>query len=108
MEKAMTVKTVTIARSRVLGTFNSRCDVVEMIPVFLSDDMNNQIGFVDQSMGPYADAFSFHLPEDMCKKLSTGQFTFSFGYDKAKNGANGQKPRITLNYICLNARESVS
>ena len=102
----VSVQTISIARSQVLGDFNSRCDRVELIPVYMSDDMETQIGFVDQSLGLYADAFSFHLPPDMCKRLSSGQFSFSFGYDKAR-AKEGNQSRITLNFICLTLRQPV-
>ena len=97
----MSLQTVSISRGRVLGTLNNRCDQVELVPVFLSTDMDTQIGFADQGLGRYADAFSFHLPPEMCKKLSTGQFSFSFGYAHEKATEQNRKPRITLTYICL-------
>ena len=103
----MSLQTISIARSQVLGSFNSRCEKIELIPVYMSEDLETQIGFVDQSLGPYSDAFSFHLPPDMCKRLSSGQFSFSFGYDNKEWAERGQKPRITLNYICLTSREAV-
>ena len=102
----MSLQTISIARSQVLGNFNSRCDMIELIPVYMSEDMETQIGFVDQSLGLYADAFSFHLPPDMCKRLSSGQFSFSFGYEKNR-AKEGNQFRIALNCICLTTRELV-
>jgi hypothetical protein len=103
----MSLQTISIARSQVLGNFNARCEKIELIPVYMSEDMETQIGFVDQSLGPYADAFSFHLPADMCKRLSSGQFSFSFGYDDKARAKKGNQSRITLNYICLTTRQPV-
>lgn len=40
-----------------------------------------EIGFVDEGLGHYADAFQFHIPEDICKKLASGHFTYSFECD---------------------------
>ena len=37
--------------------------------------------------GKYADAFTFHLSEDVCKRLAGGQFTYSFDYIKFRNPA---------------------
>jgi hypothetical protein len=104
----MSLQTLSIARSIVLGDYNSRCEMIELIPVFMSGDMNSQVGFVDQSLGPYSGAFSFHLPADICKKLASGQFSFSFGYGNFgwNDGTRG-KPRIKLDYICLTEREPV-
>ena len=73
----------------------------------MSKDMDTQIGFVDQSLGRYSDALSFHLPADMCKKLSGGRFSFSFGYNKAGRKAGGAKQTFRLTHICLTEREPV-
>ena len=97
----MQIETLSFARRHVLGEMHSRCDEVELVPVYLEDDMETQVGFADQSMGRYRDAFSFHLPSDVCKKLSSGQFAFSFGYANAKPTDVFRKPRVRLTYICL-------
>ena len=85
-----------------LGSLYSRCDAIESIPVFLRNEQGEQLGHVDQGLGHYADAFSFHLAEDICKRLSSGQFAYSFNYDYADDSAAGDTGRrIKLNHICL-------
>jgi hypothetical protein len=97
----MSIETLSFARRHVLGDMHNRCDEVESVPVYMEGDLETQVGFADQSMGRYRDAFSFHLPADVCKKLSSGHFTFSFGYAHAKAVDLFSKPRIRLTYICL-------
>lgn len=65
------------------------------------------IGYADESLGHYADAFLFHLPEDVCKKLSTGHFVYSFNFDFSdpSDTAPARKRRVTLVNICLSGRK---
>ena len=67
--------------------------------------LGEKIGYVDESLGHYADAYLFHLPEDVCKKLSTGHYIYSFDYDYTDAEATGRHRRITLNYIFLTGRK---
>ena len=97
----MSLETVTFARRHVLGQMHSRCDSVDMLPIFMDGDMDTQIGYVDENMGRFADAYSFHVPADVIKKLSSGQLTFSFGFANDKPADVFKKPRIRLTYICL-------
>lgn len=91
---------LSIARRHVLGDLYGRCDDIETVPVFLGDEKGIQLGFVDQSLGRYADAFSFHLPESVRKKLSAGHFRYSFGYKYAE-ASTGKPRRVKLSHICL-------
>jgi len=100
----MTHSPLTIARRHVLGDLYSKCDAVESVPVFLNSAEGERLGFVDESHGHYADAFTFHLPEDICKKLSTGHYTFSFDYDHSDSELSGREKRIRLLRICLIGR----
>src|SRR3982750_241380 len=95
----MSIETVSFARRYVLGDLHGRCDVIDLVPVFFEDDPSTEIGFVDQSLGPYADAFSFHLPADVCKKLSAGYYRFSLGLERGTPTATASKPRAKL--ICV-------
>jgi D-alanine-D-alanine ligase-like ATP-grasp enzyme len=52
-----------------------------------------------------ADAFSFHLDTDSCKKLSAGQYTYTIGYDHTDPKAKGARRRIRLTSITLKGRE---
>jgi hypothetical protein len=64
------------------------------------------IGYADESLGHYADAFRFHLSEEFCKKLAAGHFTYSFDYEYVEDAEKaGSKRRIKLNHILLTARK---
>ena len=98
----MSYSPVSIARRHVLGSLYGRCNPIESIPVYLIDENGEKLGHVDQGLGHYADAFSFHLAEDICKRLSSGQFAFSFSYEHADDSKPGDNARrITLTSICL-------
>ena len=61
---------------------------------------------MDESLGPYADAFLFHLPEINCKKLSTGHYDFVFEFDYSNEALKSDKKRrIKLISIVLVAKE---
>ncbi len=99
---------VTMARRHVLGELNYRCEPVENVPVYLDDTDGEALGFVDESLGKYADAITFHMADDVCKKLATGQFTYSFEYDYADGGdepSAASKRRIKLSSITLVSRK---
>jgi hypothetical protein len=97
---------ISFSRRHVLGDLYSRCDAIESIPVYLESVDGELIGHVDQGLGHYADAFSFHLQGDMCKKLSTGHYTYalSYQYSDDESKINGQR-RIKLDSICLIGRK---
>ena len=98
----MTYIPLSVARRYVLGDLYSRCDTIESIPVYMEHNLDETIGFVNESLGKYADAFTFNLPSEVCKKLSSGHFGYSLGCDYAAPGGpvNGRR-RIRLMYICL-------
>ena len=89
----MAYSPVSISRRHVLDNLYSRCNAIESIPVYLRDEKGEVLGHVDQGLGHYADAFSFHLAEDICKRLSSGQFAFSFSYDYADDSSPGDDRR---------------
>ena len=101
----MTYSPLAIKRRQVLGDLYAVCDNVEMVPVHLDNAEGEKIGYVDESLGHYADAYLFHLPEDVCKKLSTGHYIYSFDYDYTDPESTGRNRRITLNYIFLTGRK---
>lgn len=91
-----------IKRRNILGDIYGRCDTVESIPVYLNDKSGELLGHADESLSPYADAFLFHLPEVICKKLSTGHFDYAFDFDYSDEAVkSGKKRRIKLNCILL-------
>ena len=99
---------VTMARRHVLGDLSYRCEPVQNVPVYLNDTATEMLGFVDENLGKYADAITFHLADDVCKKLATGQFTYSFEYDYADSNDTATAPskrRIKLSSITLVSRK---
>jgi hypothetical protein len=96
----MSYSPLAIKRSRVLGDIYKQCDPVERIPVYMNDASGELLGHVDESLGHYADAFVFHLSEDVCKKLSSGHFNYGFDYEVSGSNADKNK-HIKLNYIML-------
>ena len=99
---------VTMARRHVLGELNYRCEPVRNVPVYLDDTAGEMLGFVDENLGKYADAITFHLADDVCKKLATGQFSYSLEYDYADGddiATTPSKRRIKLSSITLISRK---
>ena len=103
----MSFSPLAIKRRHVLGDIYTQCDAVETIPVYMDTKSDEPLGFVDESMGIYADTFLFHLPEDVCKRLSSGHYTYSFDYEISElKDAQTKKRRFTLNYILLTGRKA--
>lgn len=100
---SMTCSPLAIARRHVLGDLYSRCERIESIPVYLNSAGGEVLGHVDEGLGHYADAFLFHLSEELCKKLSSGHFTYSFEYEYS-DGEGGGRRRIVLSSILLSGR----
>ena len=96
----MSYSPLAIKRSQVLGDIYKRCEKIESIPVYLNDILGERLGHVDESLGQYADAFVFHLSEDVCKKLSSGHYLYGFDYDNLESDA-GKNSNIKLNCILL-------
>ncbi len=96
---------VSISRRHVLGDLYSRCESLKgKVPVYLAGEKPELLGHADEGLGHYADAFSFHLAEDICKKLSSGQYTYSFDYKQSEPTASDRRGRITLKSIILTGR----
>lgn len=99
---------VTLSRRHVLGDLYARCQRLEQIPVYLDSGNGERLGFVDESLGVYADAFTFHISEEYCKKLAEGQLLYSFEYDlvgKERKGMPSERRPIRLNSIILTMRK---
>jgi hypothetical protein len=105
----MTHTPLTLSRRHVLGTLYNRCDnSTRIVPVYLNNPNGERLGYVDESMGKYADAFTFHLSEDNCKKLASGQFLYSFDYyfsESAAKSVTASRRRVRLIAIVLTMRE---
>jgi hypothetical protein len=102
----MITSPLSITRRHVLGDFYSRCESIVSIPVYLETVGGEMLGYADEGLGHYADAFCFHLAEDVCKKLSAGHFTYSFDFDYCREaGIPERRQRIKLNSIVLVMRK---
>lgn len=101
----MTSTILSLSRRHVLGDLYPRCDAIAGdIPVYLANENEPiVIGHVNQSLGLYADAFSFYLDAEECKRLSSGQFAFSLGYELSKTRETGSQSRVELTSITLTA-----
>jgi hypothetical protein len=78
------------------------------VPVYLNDVQGEKLGFVDESLGRYADAYTFHLPEEICKRLAGGQFIYSFDYhfsEAASHARVSDNRRIKLISVFLTMRK---
>ena len=95
---------LSLSRRHVLGELYTRCGPIEKVPVFIDSE---EIGYVDEGLGHYADAFQFHIPEDACKKLASGHYTYSFECDYAETeGRNpGETRKLQLKSVVLTARK---
>jgi len=105
----MTEAILSLSRRHVLGDLYQRCDASrEHIPVYLAGDDAAPVlvGYADESLGYYADAFSFHLGSDECKKLATGNFTFSIGYEFSRAGETNSRGRVKVSSITLTGRKT--
>jgi hypothetical protein len=75
--------------------------------VYLAGDQEPVlIGYADQSLGHYADAISFHLESEECKKLSTGNFAISGTYELSDPNDKGAQSRVKITSIILTGRKS--
>lgn len=107
-EKLMSYSPLTLKRRHVLGDLYATCDAVVQVPVYENDLDGEVLGYVDEMLGHYRDALSFHLAEDVCKRLASGQYTYSFGYEYSDpEEAPGRARRVKLTYICLTSRKPV-
>ena len=105
----MSYSPLTLARRHVLGDLYATCDhATKDIPVYLNDTNGERLGHVDESLGKYADAFTFHLSEEICRRLAGGHFTYSFDYHSSETIAAALTPRrrrIRLTSIFLTMRK---
>ncbi len=102
----MALSVLSLARRHVLGDLYERCEPIEeSIPVYFVSDQE-LVGHADQSLGHYADAFSFHLDPHFCKKLSGGQFGYMIGYEPVDPKAKGSRIRLKLTSITLTPRKT--
>lgn len=95
----MSFSPLSLSRKHVLGDLYARCDqTTTNVPVYLIAEENELLGYAAESLGHYADAFTFHLSDDVCKRLSAGQYTYEFDLEHART-----KGRLILRTIFLKA-----
>ena len=104
----MTYSPLSLSRRHVLGDLYGRCDpLAESVPVYLAGlDEPELLGHVDQSLGHFADALTFQLADDICKKLSAGHYTYSFDYRFSDPSQNGSRGRVVLTSVILTGRKA--
>lgn len=97
----MAFSPLTFSRRHILGDLYNRCEpMIEDIPVYLLGDENELLGHADQPNGRFADTITFHLADDVCKRMSSGQYTFQFDLDHGT-----QAGRVIIRTIFLTARK---
>jgi hypothetical protein len=98
----MALATLTLSRRHVLGNLYGRCNSIDgSVPVYLAGEEPELLGYADEGLGPYADAFCFHLDAESCKRLSVGQFSYSIDYANSRVAAEKARGRVTLVSITL-------
>ena len=105
----MAYSPLTVSRRHVLGDLYGRCERLVQVPVYLNDTEGEKLGFVDESQGHYADAYTFHISEENCKKLAGGQLLCSFNYDFASRSDStlaDTRRRIKLTCVFLTERKA--
>ena len=103
----MAIGAISISRRHVLGDYYSRCEAIASVQVFLENSKGELLGHCDQGLGHYADAFSFHLPDDVCKKLAAGYYTYSFEFNYSERKATpGRHRRVKISSISLVSRKN--
>ena len=103
----MSYSPLSLSRRHVLGDLYSRCDaLLESVPVYLAGVAEPELlGHADEGLGHFADAFTFHIADDLCKKLSAGQYTYSFDYRFSNPSEKGARDRVVLTSITLTGRK---
>ena len=101
----MNLNTISFKSRNILGELYKQCDAVSSIPVYLNDTNEEPIGTVEESLNHYADAFLFHLPDNICKKLSSNGYDIGIDYDFTNQNKASLKDRIKLNHIILAAKQ---
>jgi len=72
---------LSLKRRHVLGSLYGKCENITTIQVFLDGETEEPVGFADESLGRYVDAFSFHLPDIICKRLASNGYVVAVDYD---------------------------
>ena len=98
-----------LSRRHVLGDLYSKFDRFTSVPIFWHDALETPLGTVEESEGGYADAFTFHIAEEFCKKLAAGQLICKFNYEFADGNAGKKSKvgrRLKLTSFVLESRQN--
>jgi hypothetical protein len=101
----MNLNTISFKRRNILGALYKQCDTVECIPVYMNDTLDAPIGTVEENPNHYTDAFLFHLPDVVCKKLSTNGYDIGIDYDFTEKNRRSGNNRIKVNHIILAVKQ---
>ena len=104
----MTHTPLTLSRRHVLGDLYAQCERLTSVPVFWDSVVGSPLGFVEEGTSHYADAFTFHIEEQLCRKLASGQIICLFNYEfagAANGGGTRGKRRIRLTSFVLSTRQ---
>lgn len=100
----MTYSPLSLSRRHVLGDLYARCEsLTGDVPVYLVGEERELLGHVNEGLGHYADAFCFHLSDEVCKRLSAGHYAYSFECTPTDPQSTGSRSRVNLDAITLTA-----
>jgi hypothetical protein len=88
---------LSLKRRHILGNLYGKCENITGIPVYLDEVTDEPIGFADESLGRYVDAFSFYLPDTICKRLASNGYVVAFDYDVSTE----DNTKFTINHFVL-------
>ena len=98
----MAISPLSLSRKHILGgIYADSAPFTENVPVYLHGEENELLGHADQALGHYADAITFHLAEDVCKKLASGQYSYEFDADRS-----AETGKIVIHSIYLKPRQN--
>lgn len=98
---------VTLSRRHVLGDLYARCDALTgHVPVYLDGGEGEPLGHANEESGTFADAISFFLDDENCKKLSSGYFTFALNCNLLKAADKNIRERVVVESITLVGRKN--
>ena len=98
---------LTLSRRHVLGDLYPQCERLTSVPVFWESVVGSPLGFVEEGTTSHGDAFTFHIDEQLCRKLAAGQILCLFNYEFAEESNGGTprgKRRIKLTSFVLSTR----
>ena len=95
---------LTMSRRHILGDLYKTCDHAQTVPVYMHEPGGELLGHAEEGNGPYADSMTFHISEEICKRMAGGQFDYSFATEfagPAVSGGRRSSRRIRLTSIHL-------